>query len=99
MKLIICLESYKSRETNGYYLAEELSNKFNTKIVYGSGNIYIIKFLEKISFKLRIPLFFNFYNFRILFKTFCFNPDLGNLMQGDNRKCPSHFSSTLCNAP
>ena len=55
MKLIICLESYKGRETNGYYLAEELSNKFNTKIVYGSGNIYIIKFLEKISFKLRIP--------------------------------------------
>ena len=83
MKLIICLESYKGRETNGYYLAEELSNKFNTKIVYGSGNIYIIKFLEKISFKLRIPLFFNFYNFRILFKTFCFNPDLVLISKGN----------------
>ena len=83
MKIIVCLESHKGRKTNGYYFAEELSKKHNIKIIYGSTNIYIIKFLQKIFHKLRIPFFFNFYNFRILFKTLFFNPDLVLILKGN----------------
>ena len=84
MKLLICLEVQKNRITNGRYLADELSQKITTEIVYGqTKNLTKLRFFIYVLHKLRIPFFFEFYNIRIILKTLKFDPDIVLIIKGN----------------
>ena len=84
MKLLICLEIQKNRKTNGYYLADEFSQRITTEIVYGqTKNLTKLRFFSYVLHKLRIPFFFEFYNIRIILKTLKFDPDIILIIKGN----------------